>query len=76
MFDFRENTERPVTISIGTNTLVGTDPHKIRSAARDILAGKSKIGRIPPLWDGKAAERIVKILLASVSRRTVTIATT
>jgi UDP-N-acetylglucosamine 2-epimerase (non-hydrolysing) len=72
----RENTERPVTISIGTNILVGTDPHKIRSAARDILAGKSKIGRIPPLWDGKAAERIVKILLASVSRWTATIATT
>jgi UDP-N-acetylglucosamine 2-epimerase (non-hydrolysing) len=59
----RENTERPVTISQGTNLLVGTDPAQIRTAAQDILAGKSKADRIPPLWDGKAAERIVEILL-------------
>jgi UDP-N-acetylglucosamine 2-epimerase (non-hydrolysing) len=59
----RENTERPVTISQGTNLLVGTDPVQIVNAARDILSGKSKAGRIPPLWDGKAAERIVQILL-------------
>jgi UDP-N-acetylglucosamine 2-epimerase (non-hydrolysing) len=59
----RENTERPVTISQGTNLLVGTDPQKIHSAATAILAGNSKAGRIPPLWDGKAAERIVEILL-------------
>lgn len=59
----RENTERPITISQGTNLLVGTDPSQITNAATDILAGKSKAGRIPPLWDGKAAERIVDILL-------------
>jgi UDP-N-acetylglucosamine 2-epimerase (non-hydrolysing) len=59
----RENTERPVTISQGTNLLVGTDSLQIRTAAQDILAGKSKAGRIPPLWDGRAAERIVAILL-------------
>jgi len=59
----RENTERPITISQGTNLLVGHDPVRIVSAARDILGGKSKAGRIPPLWDGKSAERIVKILL-------------
>jgi UDP-N-acetylglucosamine 2-epimerase (non-hydrolysing) len=59
----RENTERPITISQGTNLLVGTDPTQIINAARDILAGKSKAGRIPPLWDGKAADRIVEILL-------------
>ena len=58
----RENTERPVTISEGTNLLVGTDPDKILAAARDILAGKRKVGGIPPLWDGKAAQRIVEIL--------------
>jgi len=45
----RENTERPVTISQGTNLLVGTDPGKIVAAARDTLAGKGKAGRIPPL---------------------------
>jgi UDP-N-acetylglucosamine 2-epimerase (non-hydrolysing) len=65
----RENTERPVTISEGTNILVGTDPDKIMAAAQEILAGRSKVGRIPRLWDGKAAERIVKVLLASVPCR-------
>jgi UDP-N-acetylglucosamine 2-epimerase (non-hydrolysing) len=59
----RENTERPITISEGTNLLVGTDPGRITGAAQDILAGKSKAGRLPPLWDGKAAERIVETLL-------------
>jgi UDP-N-acetylglucosamine 2-epimerase (non-hydrolysing) len=70
----RENTERPVTISEGTNILVGTDPVKIVAAAQDILAGNSKVGRIPPLWDGKAAERIVEVLLQLVPRREATIA--
>jgi UDP-N-acetylglucosamine 2-epimerase (non-hydrolysing) len=65
----RENTERPVTISEGTNTLVGTDPEKIFQAATDILAGKTKAGRIPRLWDGKAAERILEILLKSLAAR-------
>jgi UDP-N-acetylglucosamine 2-epimerase (non-hydrolysing) len=48
---------------------VGTDPDKIMAAAQEILAGRSKVGRIPRLWDGKAAERIVKVLLASVPCR-------
>jgi UDP-N-acetylglucosamine 2-epimerase (non-hydrolysing) len=65
----RENTERPITISQGTNLLVGTDPAKIVAAAKDTLSGKSKAGRIPPLWDGRAAERIVEILLREVPRR-------
>ena len=59
----RENTERPITISEGTNLLIGTDPTKILAAAQQILAGKGKPGRIPPFWDGHAAERIVEILL-------------
>jgi len=59
----RENTERPITISEGTNLLIGTDPAKILAAAQQILAGKGKPGRIPPFWDGHAAERIVEILL-------------
>lgn len=63
----RENSERPITILKGTNELVGASPEKILTAARDILAGKRKIGSIPPLWDGKAAERIVKILLQQPS---------
>lgn len=62
----RENTERPVTIEQGTNVLVGTDPAMIVSEARKVLAGETKTGRRPELWDGKAAERIVDILLARV----------
>jgi len=58
----RENTERPVTVREGTNTIVGTDPQKIISESIKILEGQPKIGRIPKLWDGKAAERIVNIL--------------
>jgi len=59
----RENTERPVTVSEGTNQLVGQDSAKIISAAREILGGKAKRGRVPHLWDGRAAERIVEVLL-------------
>jgi UDP-N-acetylglucosamine 2-epimerase (non-hydrolysing) len=59
----RENTERPITISEGTNLLIGTDPAKILAAARAVLAGKGKPGRIPALWDGHTAERIVEVLL-------------
>jgi UDP-N-acetylglucosamine 2-epimerase (non-hydrolysing) len=59
----RENTERPITISEGTNQLIGTDPAKIVAAAKAILGGQGKPGRIPPLWDGHAAERIVDVLL-------------
>lgn len=61
----RENTERPVTVSQGTNVLVGTNPSKIVAATEQILRGDSKKGRTPPLWDGHAAERIVEILLCS-----------
>lgn len=58
----RANTERPVTITQGTNVLVGTDKEKIVTESLNILNGGGKIGRIPKLWDGKAAERIVEIL--------------
>jgi UDP-N-acetylglucosamine 2-epimerase (non-hydrolysing) len=61
----RENTERPVTITQGTNLLVGTDPAKIVAAATEILAGKGKTGHIPQLWDGHTAERIIDVLVRS-----------
>lgn len=61
----RENTERPVTVDVGTNYLAGTRPEAILAAAREILSGKAKKGGIPPLWDGRAAERIVDVLLGS-----------
>lgn len=65
----RENTERPITISQGTNQLVGTDPENVIAAARKVLAGESKEGKIPELWDGRAAERIIEILLRQVHRK-------
>lgn len=68
----RDNTERPITITEGTNALVGTDKDRIVEAARRALAGKARRGRIPDLWDGKAAERIASVLSswgASLSAR-------
>lgn len=59
----RENTERPVTVKEGTNTIVGTDPEKIIKESYRILNGFTKKGRVPDLWDGKAADRIVRIII-------------
>jgi len=59
----RENTERPITIDEGTNTLVGIDPGAILSAFRETLATGGKAGRVPELWDGRAGERIAAILV-------------
>ena len=59
----RENTERPVTITHGTNTLVGTDMELLSYEVSQILAGHGKGGRIPPLWDGSASERIADVVL-------------
>ncbi len=58
----RENTERPITVDEGTNTVVGTDPGLILACVGEILAGGGKRGRIPELWDGQAARRIVATL--------------
>jgi UDP-N-acetylglucosamine 2-epimerase (non-hydrolysing) len=58
----RENTERPITIDLGTNVLVGRDLNRIKSEVQRIKAGQQKKGSIPPLWDGHAAERIAAVL--------------
>jgi UDP-N-acetylglucosamine 2-epimerase (non-hydrolysing) len=62
----RSNTERPVTVEEGTNTLVGHDPEKLRDAFQAVLNGSYKQGHCPDLWDGKAAERIATILADSL----------
>jgi len=58
----RDNTERPETITIGTNELIGTDPSAIKPALDKLFAGAWKIGGVPELWDGKTAQRIIKRL--------------
>jgi UDP-N-acetylglucosamine 2-epimerase (non-hydrolysing) len=58
----RENTERPVTVALGTNVLVGRDPDKLRAELSRVLSGNAKKGTIPPLWDGHAGERIAALL--------------
>jgi len=58
----RENTERPITVAQGTNTVVGTDVDAIMSCYEDILDSGGKRGRVPDLWDGEAAVRIVRII--------------
>ncbi|MEQ1592416.1 MAG: UDP-N-acetylglucosamine 2-epimerase (non-hydrolyzing) [Thiobacillaceae bacterium] len=58
----RENTERPITLLEGTNTLVGPDPDAIRKAFREVMEGGGKSGRIPEYWDGHAATRIAQTL--------------
>jgi UDP-N-acetylglucosamine 2-epimerase (non-hydrolysing) len=59
----RENTERPITVTRGTNRIVGVDSAAIFAAWRDVAAGRWPAGELPELWDGKAAERIVRVLL-------------
>ncbi len=63
----RENSERPSTISLGTNLLIGSDLERLRSELESISAGKFKKGSVPPLWDGKTAERIVADIEAFLS---------
>ncbi len=58
----RENTERPITVSQGTNSVVGTDANRILACYEDIMKAGGKVGRVPDLWDGNAAQRIVRVI--------------
>ena len=59
----RENTERPITVSEGTNSIAGTDPDVIRACYKEKLTGKGS-SSIPEFWDGRAAERIASRILS------------
>jgi UDP-N-acetylglucosamine 2-epimerase (non-hydrolysing) len=63
-----ESTERPITVTEGTNTLVGTDPRSVISASLRIIDGHPKTGRIPAFWDGNASRRVVNHLLSHADR--------
>ncbi len=65
----RDNTERPITVKMGTNVLVGSEPGRIVEEAFRVLEGKSKEGKVPDLWDGHSAERLVEVLRQGVKRR-------
>lgn len=58
----RDNTERPETVNIGTNELIGTNPNAVRPIMEKLFSGQWKKGKIPELWDGKTAQRIISIL--------------
>lgn len=58
----RENTERPITVSLGTNVIVGRDGERLRCELSNILSGHGKQGAVPSLWDGHSGERIAQVL--------------
>jgi UDP-N-acetylglucosamine 2-epimerase (non-hydrolysing) len=63
----RDNTERPVTVTVGTNVLVGRDMVRLQAEITAVLAGRAKKGSIPDLWDGHAGERIAETLVTFLS---------
>jgi len=63
----RKTTERPITVEVGTNHLLGDDFIKAEKRAEEILNGNIKSGKIPDLWDGKSSERIVEILISELT---------
>ena len=65
----RDNTERPVTVKTGTNTVIGRDPDRLYQAVRAVLDGGGRRGKRPELWDGRAAERIACVLVGESERR-------
>ena len=62
----RENTERPVTVEVGTNILVGSSMESLREELANIVSGHPKKGSIPALWDGRAGQRIAGVLVQSL----------
>lgn len=68
----RNNTERPITVEEGTNTIAGQDPLKIMAIYDDLMQGGGKAGRVPNLWDGKAALRIADAILAWMNEGCIT----
>lgn len=65
----RSNTERPITVTEGSNTIAGHEPAQILALCSDILRFGGKVGKIPPLWDGQAASRIAAIVKAWLPQR-------
>jgi UDP-N-acetylglucosamine 2-epimerase (non-hydrolysing) len=64
----RDNTERPETVEIGTNELIGSNPSKLKEAMERLYLGKWKKGQIPEYWDGLTSERIVKHIVEFIKK--------
>ena len=64
----RESTERPITAELGSNRIVGTNPKNIIAAFNEAMSSQARRPEIPPLWDGQAAQRIVKVLAEKLSQ--------
>ena len=64
----RPNTERPITVTLGTSTLVGSDSEKLKLHLTEVVNGTYKAGECPALWDGHAAERIAEIFVSEANR--------
>jgi UDP-N-acetylglucosamine 2-epimerase (non-hydrolysing) len=64
----RPCTERPVTVSVGTNTVVGSDSKLLQRTVEDILTGHGKLGEVPELWDGQAGIRAARVLMDHFAR--------
>lgn len=64
----RDNTERPITLTLGTNILVGRSPETLRTEVSKVLSGNAKKGTVPPLWDGHAGERIAGVIVSQLSK--------
>ena len=69
----RDNTERPVTIEQGTNTLVGADARNLAAAFADFQATGGKRGRVPELWDGRAGERVATVVAGALGGQAATV---
>jgi UDP-N-acetylglucosamine 2-epimerase (non-hydrolysing) len=67
-FTLRDNTERPVTIRAGTNTLLGLDPDRVGDIPELLRAGNGAAPTVPPGWDGHAAERVADVLQTGAGR--------
>jgi len=65
----RDNTERPITVEMGSSRLVGNDPDKVRLGLEDVMQGRWPQGKDIPLWDGMAGNRIVRVLLSEIGVR-------
>ncbi len=64
----RENTERPITVTVGTNVVVGTRPERVIEEAQKVLTGRGKQGRVPERWDGRAGRRIAEVFERALGR--------